>query len=434
MAFDNEEFNKRRQQRMEQRKERMKRKRRLNIILLIVAVCLVLCVSLVMAVKLGWIAPREPQSGDAPQTNVPPAQTGAPQTNPAATDSNGNTVIHFVAGGDVNVTPVTVAAGKGENGLDYTAVFQDVLPIFADADVAAVNLEGILYGDQSNAAPTELIGSLKKLGVDMVQMANSHSISQGIRGLQASLQTLRDQGLEPLGAYPSNEAFKKSGGYVMWDVHGVRVAFVAFTKGMDGMGLPAGSEHCVNLLYKDYNSTYQKVDVDGIREVLKAAEAAKPDITIALVHWGSEYNHQISSTQKKITQIMQEEGVDAIIGTHSHYVQEMEFDPEKGTFVAYSLGDFLGNAEKPGTTYSVILDLEITKDGATGKTKITNYSYVPVFAEKPNEDGTGMRLLRIREAMEGYERNFIRKVPEETYNAMKAALEQIEKSIDPGKK
>ena len=76
--------------------------------------------------------------------------------------------------------------------------------------------------------------------------------------------------MEPLGTYASTEDFRKSGGYLIREVQGIRIAFVAFTKGMDGMGLPAGSEDCVNLLYEDYNSTYQTVDTEGITAILKA--------------------------------------------------------------------------------------------------------------------------------------------------------------------
>ena len=88
----------------------------------------------------------------------------------------------------------------------------------------------------------------------------------------------------------------------------------------------------------------------------------KPDITIALLHWGSEYNDDISDTQKSIVNLMKKQGVDVILGTHPHTVQAIEYDELAGTLVAYSLGDFFGDASRGGTNYSIILDLEITKD------------------------------------------------------------------------
>ena len=349
------------------------------------------------------------------------------QSAPSAPDK----VIHLVAGGDINITDKSVAAGQTAGGYDYTQVFKDVLPVLASGDVTVLNFEGVLsgnaYGTQTKSAPKELLTALKNAGVDVLQTANSYSIFDGLRGLNATIQGIQSAGMTPLGTYASNSEFEKSGGYMIWEVQGIKVAMMAFTKGMDGMGLPSGSENCVNLLYDDYNSTYQKVNTDGIRNVVRNAAAHEPDVMIALVHWGSEYNDQISKTQKKICTLLQDEGVDAIIGTHSHHVQKMELDPATGNFVAWSLGDFYGDGEVSGTNYSVILDLEITKDGATGNTKVTGFDYVPIFLEK-DENGA-MRLLRIREAVSGYENRYLDGVSEQTYNAMKTALERIESRV-----
>ena len=204
----------------------------------------------------------------------------------------------------------------------------------------------------------------------------------------------------------------------------VRVEF----KGMDGKGLPSGNEYSVNLLYTDYNSAYQTVDEEGIRSVLKAIEKQQPDITVALLHWGSEFNDQISKTQEKIVEIMADGGVDAIVGTHPHYVQKIGFDEKTGIFIAYSLGDLLGDGDKAGTEYSVILDMEITRSGKTGAVKISNYSYTPIY--RYEDEAGNVRLLRIREALTAYENRSINAVTAEDYEAMKTALSRIESRVN----
>ena len=348
-----------------------------------------------------------------------------------ATPDLPDTVIHLVAGGDLNITDKSIAAGQTGSGYDFQPIFKDVLPVLAAGDITALNFEGILngttYGSQTKAAPPEMLTALKNAGVDILQTANSYSIFDGLRGLNSTLQGIQSAGLTPLGTFTSNDAFEKSGGYIIWEVKGIKIAMMAFTKGMDGMGLPSGSENCVNLLYEDYTSTYQKVNVDGITQVVRNAAAHDPDVMIALVHWGSEFNDQISKTQKKIRDLLQEEGVDAIIGSHSHYVQKLEFDPDEGTFVAWSLGDFYSDGETSGTNYSVLLDLEITQDGNTGETKVTGFDYTPIFLEK-GEDGA-LQLLRIEEAIFGYENRYLDRVSEETYNAMKTALNRIKSRV-----
>ena len=208
---------------------------------------------------------------------------------------------------------------------------------------------------------------------------------------------------------------------------GVKIAFVAFTKGMDGMALPAGSEKCVNVLYTDYSSTYQKVDTEGITSIMKAAASQRPDLTGVLLHWGSEFNDQISDTQEDMVDLFQKLGADAIIGTHPHYVQQMSLNKETGFFVAYSLGDFFGDAARAGSEYSVILDLEITKDNRSGETSITGYSYTPIFTV--TEKGKPAKVVRIHEAMKARDELFLDRINDETYAAMEYALGRIEARI-----
>ena len=94
--------------------------------------------------------------------------------------------------------------------------------------------------------------------------------------------------------------------------------------------------------------------------------------------------------------------------------------------MAYSLGDFFGDAPRAGSEYSLVLDLEITKSATTGETKITGYSYTPIFTAT---DGEKLQLLRIREAMAAYENGYMGKVSQATYEAMGYALERIEKRV-----
>ena len=379
---------------------------------LIIGLSIALCA--VLAVVIGLLVWKNSDDSDPGQATPPPPDK----------------VIHLVAGGNVNITDETVAAGKTDSGYDYEAIFKDVLPVLASGDVTILNFEGILsgssYGTDTKSAPPELLTALKNAGVDILQTANSYSVFDGHMGLTSTIQGIQDAGMTPLGTFASKSDFEQSGGYIIWEIKGIKVAMMAFTKGMvEGMGIPAVSKDCVNLLYEDYDSTYQKVNTEGITRVVRNAAAHNPNVMIALVHWGSEESDQFSKSQKKICTLLQEEGVDAIIGTHPHYVQKMEHDPATGKFVAWSLGDFYG--DMIGSNYSALLDLEITQDGATGETKVTGFDYVPIYLEE-NEDGT-MRVLRMEEAVLGYENQYLDRVSEQTYKAMKTALERLKSRI-----
>ena len=361
------------------------------------------------------------QKAPEPPVATVPTQPTGPTLPPT-------TVIHYAAAGDLNITDLTVSAGG--NGYVYTNTFLDVAHLLGSADVSSINFEGNLCGapyGSTHSAPQSMAEALQKIGVDLVQMANSYSINRGISGLATSIDAIRSAGMEPLGVYATNEDFQESKGYTIRIVQGIKIAFMAFTKGMDGMALPPGSENCVNVLYTDYDSNYQKVNTARINSILSDIRKEKPDITIALLHWGSEFNNTISKSQKTIVKLLQEGGVDAIICTHSHYVQQVDFNPETGKVVAYSLGDFISDASRAGSEYSIVLDLEITKDNTTGNAKITNCTYTPIFTVR--EENAPLRVVRLREAIAAYQNNHLQKVSAETFQKMTYALQRAEARV-----
>ena len=424
MTAEDNEYRRRQRQRAQERKKREAAKRRFWLRLLAAGVILLGCGLLIWLVTT---EDGEPASTGRVETTQPPAAVAQSAAGP-------RTTVSVAVAGDVNVNDATVAAGKTASGYDYSQVFQDVVPLLTNADLTVVNFEGNLcgapYGTETASAPQELMEYLAGVGVDMVQMANSYSIHNGLLGLSATLEGIRATGMEPLGAYASREEFRRSQGYTIREVDGIRIAFVAFTKGMGNLGLPAGSENCVNVLYDDYATTYQNVAKEKIRSILSAVADAQPDYTIALLHWGSEYNDERSSSQEEIRDLMFQNGVDAIVGTHSHMVQQVVFDREAGTFIAYSLGDFFGDAQKAGTNYSVVLRLEITRDNETGEVKLTDYTCTPVYNMKPEESGEpGLRLVRLNQAIQEYEEGYFNRVPEPLYENMVYCRQKVTSRI-----
>lgn len=408
-----EELNRRRVERQMKRQQAYAQKRRKRKITMLLVILLMIVGGIGVFFLVRDQDYKTPERNDATFSTEPVSEEA--------------TVIHLVAAGDVNVTDAIVASGGP--GYDYTDTFLDVSHLLAAGDITVLNFEGNLcgspYGSTTRSAPQTMAEALSRMGVDIVQLANSYSINQGISGLQATIQSVKDAGMTPLGVYADERAYKAGKGYIIKEVEGIRIAFVAFTKGMDGMALPQGSEHCVNVLYSDYDSTYQSIDRDAINKVLDAVEEENPDLTVAMLHWGSEYNDTISKTQESIVSLMQSRGVDAILGTHPHYVQQMTYDPETGNFVAYSLGDFISNGDRSGTEYSVVLKLEITKNGT--ETKITGYSYTPIFTVA--ERGSPLRSVRIAESMAAYDSNYIKGISQATYDSMTYALTRIEARI-----
>ena len=430
MAEERDELNMRRRKREELRQKQLRERRRLRIALIAAAVILLACAGgIVYFARSARSGTGSPAPTQAAVRQTQPTRAEATQETSASRKQNTKTVIHLRAAGDLNITNSVVEAGLAATGYDFTRAFMDVAPVLAGADLTVMNLEGGIcgdpYGSARASAPREILQGLRSAGVDLVQTANSYSIFNGLIGMSSTLRALEEAGLQGEGAFATDSDYRKSGGYTIVETQGVKVAFVAFTKGLGGMGMPAGSENLVNLLYEDYDSTYRTIAKDAINKTLDRVNAQKPDIVVALLHWGSEYNNVISDSQKNIVSLLQKKGVDVILGTHSHLVQQVEYDPLTGNFVAYSLGDFFGDAVRGGSNYSIILDLEITKDTDTGSTRVTDWSYTPIYTLTETECDGYRRVIRIREAMAAYEGNFVDKVTKECYDAMAKALTRI---------
>ncbi len=431
MALDPEELNKRRREREMYRR---KRQQALYVKLALAVAVLIACAVGIFFLMKNADIPSPPVAATEPEAVI--EETEAPTEKRAAWDK-APVKIHIAAAGDLNITDKVIWSGQTSSDFNYTNAFMDVAPIFSQADLALLNFEGNVcgapYGTETLSAPQQLLEALKSAGVDVLQMANSCSIQNGLLGLTATLSNIRAAGLEPVGAYSSAEEFRKTKGYTICQVGDVKIAVVAFTKGVGSLGLPVGSEDCVNLLYEDYYTTYQKINKKGIREILKAARSEKPDLIIAMLHWGSEYNEDISESQEDIAALMLAEGVDAIIGSHPHLVHQIDFDEEKGTLVAYSLGDFFGDGTRGGTNYSIILDMEITKDYDSGTTKITDYTFTPIYTLAENQCDGFRRVVRIDNAMSAYELNFVDRITESCYENMQFAMDRILKRVNAGK-
>lgn len=416
---------KRREKREAQRKRRQAQVRRMRLTMVLVLMLLAAC---------GFGIYKLTQSADtgktAQQAVTVPTTEETKETLPI--QRSPITTIHIKAAGDLNVTDAVVNAGMAVNSYDFSPVFKDVAAILSDADLTVMNFEGNIcgapYGSETTSAPAELLAALRGCGVDLLQMANSCAINNGLNGLTSTLRAIRAAGIEPVGAFSSSEEFKKSKGYTMTEIQGVKVAFVAFTKGLGGRGMPAGSEDLVNILYSDYATEYREIDKARINSILKAVEEEKPDLTVALLHWGSEYNDDISKTQTQLVSILKKGGVDVIIGSHPHTLQTIEFDKSAGTLVAYSLGDFFGDANRGATNYSVILDIEVTKDANAGTTRVTDYTLHPIYTVRETEcvGNNDRRVVRIGTALSAYSGNFLDKVTDACKDSMTYALTRID--------
>ena len=359
------------------------------------------------------------------------------QTEPSASGSASAT-INFV--GDINLDRNMMQAFRVGGDYDFLPLFRRITTRLASADLTVGNLEGNMTGTDNisdHNYPPALLRDLYTIGFDVLQTANSYSIQNGISGLTATKQAIQNAGISPLGTWTSKED-REENGVLIREVNGIRFAFLAFTKGMNNLRLPEGADYCVNLLYQDYDTNYSKLDRAAITAAVEQAQACSPDVIIAMVHWGSEYDREIAASQKDAAELLFSCGVHLIVGSHSHYVGPMELNNLEieplfgGNFIAYSLGDFVSVADTSTARNGCILCVSFLKKD--GKVSIQQVQYTPTYSAEPSES-LGIRSYEVFDTLDAiafYNQEYYDRVSERLYEKLVSAVEKMKEQTGLG--
>ena len=264
---------------------------------------------------------------------------------------------------------------------DFSYVYEDIKNYTLSSDITIGSLETTFAGKEKGYSnyptfntPDSLATALKDIGVDVVSLAGNHALDYGYTGLCRTIDVFNNIGLSHLGTYKTAEDQEK---ILIKDVKGVKIAFINYTYGTNGIPLPSGKEFCVNLIDKDF-----------IKKQINQAKEQNVDMIVACMHWGTEYRTTANSEQKYLANFLFENGVDVILGNHPHVLEPMEKKTitlqdgtTKDVFVVYALGNFTADQRDEITRDSAILNLTITKN-SDGKISIDKVNYVPIYMYK----------------------------------------------------
>lgn len=243
-------------------------------------------------------------------------------------------------------TPVEESAKQEDGTYSYDAIFANTVSAIQAADLAIVNEEVIIAGENYGVsgypafnAPFELGHDLIEAGFDVICHGTNHALDQGKKGLKSCLSFWEENypDVPVLGIHGSQEDQDE---IYVYEQDGVKIAVLNFTYGTNGIPLPSDMPYAVDMLEEE------KV----VAALAKAEELA--DFTVVCPHWGNEYELGVVNSQKKWTDIFFENGVDLVIGTHPHVIEpiEMIVDEETGQsmLVYYSIGNFVNWTSSSG--------------------------------------------------------------------------------------
>lgn len=256
------------------------------------------------------------------------------------------------------------AALRADSSYDYSHCFSLVKERISQADLAIGNLEVTLGGAPYRgypqfSAPDEFLYALKDAGFDILATANNHSLDRRRKGLTRTLTLIDSIGLTAVGTY-RDVADRKNRYPLIVEKNGVRIALLCATYGTNGIATTP--PNIVNSL-----------DRSELACDIQTARSMKPDVIIAMLHWGNEYQQIPSSEQVELAQWLINQGVDHIIGSHPHVIQPIKMVPhtEYPTqhAVVYSLGNYVSNMSIIHGDVGLAVELIIEKVGPTTRLK-----------------------------------------------------------------
>lgn len=322
---------------------------------------------------------------------------------------------------------------------DFGYIFEDCKPYFEAADYSCCVLETTFNKPETDYSgyplfnsPDSLAYNLKDAGLDLIATACNHSLDTWFSGLCRTLDVLEDAGLEHVGTYRSQAERDENSGVLLKDINGIKVAFLSYTYGTNGLPLNDYT-YSVNVYTNDYMTTLEDVKYDMISADLDAAKAMNPDIIAVFMHWGAEYNTGATEQQTKLADFLFENGVDLVLGGHTHVPGSVELrevttaDGETKTgYLCYCMGNFISNQQSEYTNLTALMNIELTKNGETGKTEISACSYVPMYMLHPDTSATGHYLLAdLKQKISDYENGDKSVVRDDIYPLMVQGLSDI---------
>ncbi|MDX1622176.1 MAG: CapA family protein, partial [Nitriliruptorales bacterium] len=301
-------------------------------------------------------APSAPASTTPPPRPTPPATAPPPDAAGVATpdggppdgevDSTADPVVLAFAGDVHGEKQIAAALGRGEHPL------ADIAPPLRDADLTIVNLETAvgISGTRSSKqytfqAPSALLDELVWAGVDVVNLANNHSLDLGREGLLETLGLAERAGLEVVGAGRDDTSAYAP---FVRDIRGLRIAVVGLTRVWP---------------HRDWAATVGEPGLAGAYDIHRAARAVAAassvaDVVIVTIHWGTESEGCPDEHQLELAAALQTAGADVVVGHHPHVLQGVV--AQEGRLVAYSLGNFLWYASGEVSRLTGVLRVELT--------------------------------------------------------------------------
>jgi len=234
------------------------------------------------------------------------------------------------------------------------------------ADVTLGNLEIALTSNgqaqdktYTFRAPLTDAAGVAQAGFDVVSVANNHALDYGRTQLSPELDKLDQAGLTYVGG-----GLNKQEAWAVKSVkrNGATIGFLAFSEITPSNYAATDTDPGV---------AYTQ-DIGAMTAAVAAAKASKSyDYLLVIMHWGIEGDYQDNQRQSAEAHALIDAGADAVIGSHPHRIQGVEY--YKNGLIAYSLGNFVFGTFKEPSCQTMLLNFQLTDAGPAAVTATPVY-------------------------------------------------------------
>jgi poly-gamma-glutamate synthesis protein (capsule biosynthesis protein) len=237
-------------------------------------------------------------------------------------------VTRLLLGGDVMLSRHVGRLAR--NGADAALPFRDIAPVFAEADIAFVNLESP-FSDRGRRvekgmvfkAEPETVQGLVLAGIDVASTANNHARDCGAYGVTFTLDWLAKHGIQAVGTAITPDVLRRG---VVVERNGARFGFLAYTYDQS------------NGNHRDIDPRVAVIDVARMREEVGELRS-RVDVVVVSMHAGDEYRSKPNPQQVRFARAAIDAGASVVAGHHPHVVQPVE--RYGAGVIFYSLGNLI---------------------------------------------------------------------------------------------
>lgn len=288
--------------------------------------------------------------------------------------------------GDILMHDRVIASGLQDDGsYNFDHLFAAITDDVAEADVAVLNQETLLAG--SNWAytgypvfngPQEVGDAEAAVGFDVILKATNHTFDLGYGGIASELaywasahpQMAVIGAADPDGNHIAPAGGTSPAGAYLYEKDGLRIALLNYTDVLNGNVDPSYDAQVIGLM-----------DEERIRADVAAARE-QADLVVVFAHWGEEYETVPVESERYWASVMQDAGVDVVIGGHPHVIQPVEVlgEGDGRMLVCWSVGNFVSTQVNASNMVGGMVKLDFVKDEAGAR--LASYEFIPTITQR----------------------------------------------------